>query len=78
MNLYQEQERLCRQLGDLDGLANSLANQAELFGLDLWPDRGCVAAPGGSHGAGHKMVFGTLVEKIIPLQERLKNAAQAT
>jgi hypothetical protein len=34
MRLYQEQERICRELGNMEGLAMSLANQAACHVMD--------------------------------------------
>ncbi len=74
MKLLKEQERICKELGNKNGLAYSLANQAYLLHKNMHKtDEALLLAEEAYRIAtGHGMT--ALAQQIKPIVDKIKNA----
>ena len=73
MALYKEQERICRQLGNIESLATSLANQALVMGERGWTREALVLAEE-AHKLASDHGYVALTALIASLLNRLRSA----
>ena len=75
MALHKEKERICRQLGNVDGLAISLANQADML-ADSGQAREGLSKAEEAYQLASMHGYATLAAQIEPILIAIRQAAQ--